>query len=333
MREITILFVLLSLLNISCEQERFTTLSGNTMGTYYTIQYKSENNYQNQIDSILQGFIAAASTYDPNSELSQFNQRGSIIFRKGHLYRMLIEARKFHKMTAGAFEPTLMPLINAYGFGYTKKSFVSNSRNDSLLQLVSFHHVYFDSSRMTALKKGIQVDLSAMGEGYAIDLIADFLEQERVSDYKVEIGGEMKCKGKNPKSDLWLIGIENPEPQNQNEKILKYLTLHNEAISTSGNYKKYYIDNNGKKRSHLIDPKTGEPIDNTLLSVTITDKRATVADAMATACMVMGLDSAIAFIQKSNLKGLITFEKNGKVQSWHSKDFFSHTSDKRLVSR
>lgn len=317
----------------SCREEKFITLSGKTMGTYYSIQYKSKNDYHEQIDSILHRFIAAASTYDPNSELSEFNRHGKLVFKTEHLYRMLKKAKEFHTKTGGAFEPTLMPLINAYGFGYSKKSFVSDTRKDSLLQLVSFSYVHFDSTSMSALKKGVQIDLSAMGEGYAIDLITDFLTGEHVTDYKVEIGGEMICKGKNQENKPWLIGIENPHPINPHDTILKYVTLSDEAISTSGSYKKYYTDNTGKRKPHLIDPKRGEPIDNTLLSVSIKAKSATVADAMATACMVMGYNSAIQLIQKESLEGLITFEKNGKVQSWHSKDFFSYIPARSLVLR
>jgi hypothetical protein len=174
---------------------------------------------------------------------------------------------------------------------------------------------------MVSLTPGVQLDLSAMGEGYAIDMIADFLESKNVSDYNVEIGGEMKCKGKNEKRDRWLIGVENPS--SAGNRILTTVSLDDEAISTSGTARKFYLDETGVKRSHIIDPKTGYSIHNNLLSVTIKNSKAARADALATALLVMGLDSAKSFAARTNTAALIVYEKNGKVLSWHSPDFFN----------
>jgi thiamine biosynthesis lipoprotein len=317
------LLALFLLIFWSCQEEGYIMLSGKTMGTYYSIQYKSERNFENEIDSLLQGFVSAASTYDSLSELSEFNRKGIVYFRTRHLYRMLATAKIIHKETLGAFEPTLMPLINLHGFGYTKKVSFPPSSIDSLLELVSFNHVVFDSIKMTTLKKGVQVDLSAMGEGFAIDLIAEFLEENHVMNYKVEIGGEMKCKGKNSRDEDWLIGIEHPVPGNPG-RILNTVRLQNEAISTSGSYRKFYLDDKGRKHSHILSPKTGRPVQNNVLSVTIIAKKAVTADALATACMVMGLTDAVRFIESSAIEGMITYEHNGQIRYWHSKDFFSH---------
>jgi thiamine biosynthesis lipoprotein len=315
------IFALLLLTFWSCREEGYITLPGKTMGTYYSIQYKSEGNFKKEIDSLLQEFISAASTYDSLSELSEFNRRGIVYFRTRHLYRMLTIAKTIHKKTHGAFEPTLMPLINLHGFGYVKKVSFPVSSIDSLLELVSFDHVMFDSIKMTTLKKGVQIDLSAMGEGFAIDLIAEFLEKNHVRNYKVEIGGEMKCAGKNSRDENWLIGIEHPASDNQG-RILNTVTLQNEAISTSGSYRKFYLDDEGRKHSHIIDPKTGRPVQNNVLSVTVIAKKAVIADAIATACMVMGLDDAVDFIESSEIEGMITYEHEGQIQYWHSKEFF-----------
>jgi thiamine biosynthesis lipoprotein len=306
----------------SCQEKGYITLSGETMGTYYSIQYKSERNFQNEIESLLREFVSAASTYDSLSELSEFNRKGIVYFRTRHLYRMLVTAKIIHKETLGAFEPTLMPLINLHGFGYMKKVSFPASAIDSLLELVSFNHVVFDSIKMTTLKKGVQVDLSAMGEGFAIDLIAEFLEENHVINYKVEIGGEIKCKGKNSHGENWLIGIEHPVPDNP-RRILNTVRLQNEAISTSGGYRKFYLDDKGRKHSHIVDPKTGKSVQNNVLSVTIIAKKAVTADAFATACMVMGLTDAVRFIESSAIEGMITYEHDGKIQYWYSKDFMA----------
>jgi FAD:protein FMN transferase len=312
--------IMLFFLLLSCEEEKYTSLSGKTMGTYYSIQYKSGNHFGREIDSILLDFVTAASTYDSTSEISEFNRNGGLQYRSPHLFSMLTIAKTIHHETKGAFEPTLMPVISAYGFAGTKDNVPSKIKADSLLSVVSFDYVSFDSVKMIALKRGVQLDLSAMGEGFAIELIAGFLEANNIWDYKVEIGGEMKCKGKNPGNERWLIGIEAPSVPDR--QILGFVRLQDEAISTSGSYRKFYTDRQGKKQSHIIDPTTGSPVQNNLLSVTIKSKSAIKADAYATACMVMGYSKAIAFIGQSNVEGLITYEENGKVRSWHSRNFF-----------
>jgi thiamine biosynthesis lipoprotein len=175
---------------------------------------------------------------------------------------------------------------------------------------------------MKASLENVQLDLSAMGEGYAIDLISDFLHHQGIKNYKVEIGGEMKCSGKNQKNEAWLIGIENPLNNKGNTRLLGLVRLVDESISTSGTARKFYRDETGKKRSHIIHPKTGRPIENSLLSVTIKSKNAVDADAFATACMVMGYDSALQFIRGKNLEAFITYEENGKLLSWQTPSFF-----------
>jgi thiamine biosynthesis lipoprotein len=306
----------------SCNDREYISLTGKTMGTYYSIHYQSDQNYSEPIDSILANFISAASTYDSASEISEFNRTGFLNYRTPHLHKMLSIARRIHSETGGAFEPTLMPIINAYGFGYSKKQQVSDSLINSLLTRVSFNLIEFDNTSMKASLENVQLDLSAMGEGYAIDLISDFLHHQGIKNYKVEIGGEMKCSGKNQKNEAWLIGIENPLNNKGNTRLLGLVRLVDESISTSGTARKFYRDETGKKRSHIIHPKTGRPIENSLLSVTIKSKNAVDADAFATACMVMGYDSALQFIRGKNLEAFITYEENGKLLSWQTPSFF-----------
>jgi len=315
--------VLFSAVLWSCNDQEYISLTGKTMGTYYSIQYQSDQNYSEEIDSILTNFISAASTYDSTSEISEFNRTGFLNYRTPHLYKMLSIAKRIHRETNGAFEPTLMPIINAYGFGYSKKKNISDSLIESLLTNVSFSLIEFDNINMKAVKKNVQLDLSAMGEGYAIDMISAFLNRQGVTNYKVEIGGEMKCSGNNSKGEAWLIGVENPLKNNTNTTVLGYVRLADESISTSGTARKFYLDETGKKISHIINPKTGWPIENSLLSVTIRSKNAVDADAFATACMVMGLDSAKTFIERSGLSGLIVYQKNGVTKIWHSTGFFN----------
>jgi FAD:protein FMN transferase len=315
----------------SCETRKYLSLSGKTMGTYYAIEYNGKTNFKEEIDSLLDGFIKAASTYDSTSEISEFNRKGYLTFRSGHLYKMLTIARAIHEQTNGTFEPTLMPLSSAYA--QSRPALISNDKRDSLLTRVSFSYIAFDHQRMYATKAGVQIDLNAMGEGYAIDMLAGFLESKGIQDYKVEIGGEMKCKGRNTRNTSWRIGIENPALPDSPDKLLKTVVLTDEAISTSGSYRKFFTDKNGRRRSHILDPRSGDPVDNAMLSATVKSKTAVVADAMATACMVLGKDAAIEVIQNAGLEAFISYEKDGNVLTWHSKGFFGIAVDRSLMLR
>jgi FAD:protein FMN transferase len=315
----------------SCSENRYTTLKGKTMGTYYEIQYSSPHGYQLEIDSILNSFASAASTYDSTSELSLFNRSGILRYKSPHLFKMLNMAKQYHRETQGAFEPTLMPLIKAHGFSGSKRKSLRKDQIDSLLSFVSFDYITYDHLEMRASKQGVQLDLSAMGEGYAIDLISGFLRGKNIDNYKVEIGGEMKCKGRNSKSGVWLIGIENPSDLKKGQ-LLVTTHLENEAISTSGTSKKFYLDEHGVKRSHIINPKTGYSIENNLLSVTIKDSLAVRADVFATALMLMGLDSAKRFVHNTNIDAFFVYQENGKVLSWNTPNFLN-TEDKSIARR
>jgi thiamine biosynthesis lipoprotein len=327
--KLRLLLILLAL--ASCTENKYITLKGKTMGTYYEIQYSSAHNYQPQIDSILNSFVSAANTYDSTSELSLFNQSGSLRFKSPHLLKMLQIAKRYHRETQGAFEPTLMPLIKAHGFSRSKRQTLQNKQIDSLLSLVSFEYITYDSLEMRTSKQGVQLDLSAMGEGYAIDMVSDFLQGKSIENYKVEIGGEMKCKGRNAKGGVWLIGIENPSGS-KTSQLLTTTYLENEAISTSGTSRKFYLDEYGNRRSHIINPKTGFSIENNLLSVTVKDPLAVRADVFATALMVMGLDSAKSFVDKMNIDTFIVYQENGKVLSWNTPNFLN-TQDRSITLR
>lgn len=324
-----VLIIIIAVVLLSCEDQSYTTLGGKTMGTYYNIQYRSDKNYQPQIDSLLSSFISAASTYDSTSELSFFNRNGLLRYNSPHLLKMLTLARQLHSETSGAFEPTLMPLIRAHGFSTSKRQALTKEQIDSLLSFVSFDYVAFDRNEMRAMKRGVQLDLNAMGEGYAIDMIADFLLHQNVRHFKVEIGGEMKCQGRNPQGEVWTIGIEDPSTPG---RLLTTTLLDREAISTSGTSRKFFRDATGQKRSHIVNPKTGYSIENNLLSVTVKDPQAVRADVLATALMVMGLDSAKRFIGKFRIDAWIVYEENGKVLSWHTPGF-SKTQDRSVARR
>ena len=181
-----------------------------------------------------------------------------------------------------------------------------------------------DTAKVKVLKKGVTIDLNAMGEGYALDAISSILDQSGVNNYMVEIGGEMKCKGLNQNGNIWKIGIENPTVSidERGTSLMKIVKLKNVGISTSGNYRKFYTDSLGNKYSHIIDVMTGYPVQHNIISSSIISTSATKADALATACMSMGMEKAKYFIENDpDMEGFLIYSDDNNLKSWQSSSF------------
>ena len=182
---------------------------------------------------------------------------------------------------------------------------------DSLLQFVNFDSIFFDTISVCKLKKGIKLDFSAIAKGYGVDVVAAFLKDKGIVNMMVEIGGEVVCYGRNQNGNMWKIGIDNPLADEGGEALQATVNLKNRAIATSGNYRNYY-EKNGKKYSHTIDPKTGYPVEHTLLSASVFADNCMTADAYATAFMVMGLDRAKVLLEKdATLDAYLVYSDDG----------------------
>lgn len=300
---------------------------GGVFGTYYSVVYDSESDYGASFDSIFNEVNNAINSYDRVSEINKFNQEGFLRNPSDIILEQLKRAAYYHKLTDGAFDPTLMPLIEAWGFGLEKRKAIDSTTIDTLLKLVSFSkNLSIGTEMVQGNRKGVKLDLSALGEGYTLDRIAEFLDGKNIEDYKIEIGGELKCTGVNPKGNIWRIGIANPyyDLGKSNEQMVDIVELNNTSLSTSGNYRKFYMDEQGNKRAHIIDPKTGYPVSHGLLSVSIKCKDAEKADALATACMVLGPEKAKKLISENkDIEGFLVYEDgNNKLKIWDSKGFF-----------
>ena len=292
---------------------------GTTMGSIpYSIKYLApeENYYKSEIDSILIGFNLSLSTYIPDSEISRFNRNDTIVYESSFMYPVLKMSQEMYVNSKGAYDPTIGPLVNAWGFGPKKKTMLDSAIVDSLLQIVGFEQVIFDEQGATKPKR-TYLDFSASAKGYALDVVAHFLHAEGVEHYMIEIGGEVRCQGQNQNQAVWKIGIEKP---NMNQSIGNpYATVfvNNRSLATSGNYRNYY-EENGRIISHTISPFTGYNVSHNLLSASIFAPNCTLADGYATACMVMGLEASIEMIQKLN--GLDAFfiysDENGELKSY-----------------
>jgi FAD:protein FMN transferase len=305
------------------QKDVLTSFTGPTMGSTYSIKYVTEPDkavsYQTAVDSILEAFNQSLSTYRPDSEISQLNKGHAIAFKLPYFYPVLKKAQEVYKVSGGAFDPTVGPLVNAWGFGTGKeRKAPSQARIDSLLQLVSFDSISFDEQSVRKAKENIYLDFNAIAPGYAADVLGNFLESKGISDYMIEIGGEVLCKGKNAEGKYWTIGINNPEYEQKGGDMLQAIVqMNNRALATSGNYRNYY-EQDGKKYAHTIDPKTGYPVQHSLLSVTVFAKDCISADAYATVFMVLGQEKALELIknQKDLDAFFVTAGTNGQLQTY-----------------
>lgn len=295
MRVIMICF-LLCLSSCSEKEKAYKTYEGEIFGTYYRIQVADlGRDLQPQFDSVFSLINVAANSYVQDSEVSEFNREGKLLNPSFTFRDMMDSTLKFHRMSEGYFEPTLYPLIKSWGFSFEKREELDSARVSELLAMTGFENVlHIADSGYFATRTGVMLDITGLGEGYAIDKLVEVVEKNGIEDYMVEIGGEMKAKGINSRGTVWTIGIEDPSKAEMGltSSMLTKVELDNRSISSSGNYRKYYIDEAGNRRPHILDPKTGFPVSHSMVSVSVLAPSATQADALATAFMAMGAEKA-----------------------------------------
>jgi thiamine biosynthesis lipoprotein len=268
-------------------------IRGETMGTTYTIKYldPQKRNFKPSVDSLLQVFNQSLSTYIPDSELSTFNKLTLYKFNLPFFPDVLYASKRIWEETDGAFDPTVGPLVNAWGFGPEGRQNPDSSTVMSLMERVGFDKIFFDEESVCKLSEGIYLDFSAIAKGQGVDVVAEMLEAKGIANYLVEIGGEIRAKGNNDEGNIWQVYIEKPTLDTESRTGQAVLKLNNVSLATSGNYRNYY-EQDGKIIAHTIDPKTGYPAGQNLLSVSVTAKTCMEADAYATAFMVMGFEAA-----------------------------------------
>lgn len=271
------------------------SVNGTAQGTTYHIKYfdSKNRNFKIQIDSILTDFDKCLSLYRPDSEISLFNSSHALKFQSPYFYQVLKKSKEVYEATDGIFDPTIMPLVEAYGFG-PKTNRNPDGNIDSLLRLIGFHHIQFDSVGIRKDQEGIKLDFNGIAQGYSVDLIGQFLQDHDVSRFMVEIGGEILCKGTKANDQPWVTGIENPLKKGSLHSTVQ---LTDRAMTTAGNYRNHF-EKNGQVFNHIINPKTGSMEQTSLLSVTVFAKDAITADGYDTAFFIMGLDETKRFISK-----------------------------------
>ncbi|HMG90717.1 MAG TPA: FAD:protein FMN transferase [Chryseolinea sp.] len=307
--------------NRSNEVDEPIRVEGKTMGTTYHITYfdKKGRNFKNSIDSLLIVVNKSINNYDPTSEVSRFNTNTTgIKFDLPYLYAPLKKAQEVFHASDGAFDPTVMPLVNAWGFGPGKQIQPDSSKIDSILSFVGYDKVRITTDSLVKKDSRVQLDFGGIGQGYGADVVADWLRSKGITDLLVELGGEGIAIGKNLKNNApWQIGILDPNSTYENQFFKAYVSLTNKSFTTSGNYFNYReID--GKKYSHTIDPETGFPAQHAILSASVFAADCVTADVWATAFMVMGHEKAIELLkQHPELDALLMFSStDGKMQTY-----------------
>lgn len=300
---------------------------GGALGTSYSIiSISSEKlDLQKDIDSVFAVINHSLSTYIPESDISRINKGDSTI-AVDMMFREVFDLSKtIHEETNGFFDPTVGTLVNAWGFGPERQISMDSLKIDSLLNFVGLHKVTLDdSNHIVKANANIYLDFNAIAKGYSIDRLAAMLDAKGIENYLIEVGGELVAKGKNTiKDKFWVVGIDDPEEQmNRATKIL--IHLNDRALASSGNYRKYRIDEEtGKKFVHTVNPKTGYTQVSSTLAVTILADNCATADAYATAFMAMGLDEAFKLLEenKSIEAYIVYIDENGDTQEFSTKGF------------
>ena len=276
----------------------YRTLQGKIFGTLYTVTYEHNADLQPQIVAAMQAVDNSLSPFNKHSIITHINNNDSIEIDTlfAEVYHT---AKEIYNESYGAFDPTVAPLVNAWGFGFKKGTSISAATIDSLTQLIGFDRITLNNKQITKADERIMLDFSAIAKGYGSDRVARVLDSCGIQNYMVEIGGEIVLKGHNKNGNPWGIGITKPtdDSLSLNQELQTVLRLTDCAIATSGNYRNFYYKD-GVKYAHTIDPRTGYPVQHTLLSATVIADKCMRADALATAFMVLGADSAMAYCER-----------------------------------
>lgn len=316
-----ILKILVVLLLIACKEQpkvldqsisKNTKLEGTVFGTFYQVTYSSDVNYEKQFDSLFYVINKSMSTYQVNSDISKLNRNESNEI-DNHFIKVFESSKVIYEETEGAFDPTIGAVVNAWDFGPEGKIVDLDSlKIDNLMISVGLNKVNLIENKISKPQSTF-LDFNAIAKGYAVDVIANFLNSNKVQNFMVNIGGELNAKGLNiEKQSGWTVGVENPNFDGS-QSWSRTLVLKDAAMATSGTYRKFKVDENGNRYAHIIDTKTGYPSKTNLLSISVIAKNCMTADAYATAFKAMGIEKVKSFLElHPELKVFLIFENENK---------------------
>ena len=319
-----LLLLLTVLCCIACTpQSTYRTDSGRVFGTYYKVIYQAPNNLHAGIKEAMQKVNASLSTFDSTSIISRINQNDTNVVVDSLFTVVFTTAQQVSEQTSGAFDITVAPLVNAWGFGFEPTRTRSQATLDSLKACVGYQKISLTDGKVSKQMPCVQLDASAIAKGLGCDVVAQYLESQGVEHYLVDIGGELKLKGQNDKGKNWRIGIQQPAEDSLlvSNDVAAILSLTDVGVATSGNYRQFYYQD-GKKISHTIDPRTGTPCQHNLLSTTVVAPTTMLADAYATAFMVLGDRDSIEAVAKANqLAVYLLYAEQDTIQSVYNNLF------------
>lgn len=280
------------------KQPPFRTNEGLVFGTVYKITYQHADDLHIDIKKALAEVDNALSPYNPNSIITRINQNRDTTLN-AHFTHVFTLAQRVSEETDGAFDITVAPMVNAWGFGFKHAIEISPEAIDSLKEVVGYQKIAIEGDKVKKTDERVMLDCSSIAKGYGVDIVARALNKKGVQHYMVDIGGEVVVKGKNPRMKTWRIGINKPveDSLSINQELQTILEVSGIGMATSGNYRKFYYKD-GKRYAHTIDPRLGQPVQHNILSATVVAADCTTADAYATAFMVMGLEKSMEFCNK-----------------------------------
>lgn len=310
------------------QRPAYHSITGLVFGTIYNITYQYDGDLKPEIEAELKHFDQSLSPFNDSSVISRINRNEELV-TDSFFVKCFNRSMEISRETKGAFDITIAPLANAWGFGFKKGAFPDSSMIDSLRQITGYEKVHLEDGKVVKQDPRIMLSCSAVAKGYSVDVVAHLLERKGIKNFMVDIGGEVVVKGKNPKDGLWRIGINKPIDDSLSVKqdLQTVLEITDLGMATSGNYRNYYYKD-GKKYAHTIDPRTGYPVQHSILSSTVIAEDCMTADALATSFMVMGLEEAEAFC-KANPKidaYFIYSGDNGKFETYYTEGMKKYIS-------
>ena len=298
MRKVWLLIMGLALLAACGQQPKKMVLQGLAQGSYYAITYYDEQgrDFRNDIDSIFHAVDMSVNLWVDSSVISKVNRNEEVALDDIFIDNFNI-AQEAARFSDGYFDPTISPIVTAWGFSYKDGDTITPQLIDSLKQLVDYRKVRIENGKVVKENPAMTLDFNAVAQGYTSDMIAAFLDSKGVKNYLVDTGGEIMAKGGKPNGKPWIVGIEKPAPDQDAERVVQTrLALRDKGLVTSGSTRKY-VERDGKRYSHCIDPHTGYPVEHQVLSVTVLAENSVWADALASICMVMGMEASLPLIE------------------------------------
>lgn len=324
MKRLAILLILAIGVASCSQQPKKIVLEGLAQGSYYAITYfdTQNRNFQHEIDSIFHAVDMSVNLWVENSIISKVNRNEEVALDSIFIDNFRI-AQEAARLSDGYFDPTISPIVAAWGFSYKNGDTLTPQLIDSLRTLVDYRKVRIENGHIIKDNPAITLDFNAIAQGYTSDLIASFLESQGVVNYLVDTGGEIMTKGGKPNGQPWIVGIEKPADNEKSEQVVQTrIAVRDKGVVTSGSTRKY-VERDGKRYSHCINPKTGCPVEHHVLSVTVTADNSTWADALASICMVMGLEQSLPLIE--SMDGVeayyIFINENGKLETFSTEGF------------